>query len=867
MSRWLPPQPQAPSPSPASARPTLQRKSKPAARSEITSTSRVLPRWLSPGTQEPTGPAGSPSAPLGPDQIHQIAAAGVQGNGSPLPHLEELQSAFHPHDLSNVRAFIGGPAQAAADALNAMAYTVGNRIAFATPPSLQLAAHEATHVIQQRDGVHLVGGVGQYGDRFELQADEAASRVRGGNSGEAPFLDGLVGFGAAGTANVQFMGKSSVAELVPAQHAMTPMSPEEAEFELANLDFGRPEALLELAQAIDQVRLPAASGARCILRLSGNEYPLNDWQIHEFRNTARALFIDAARRARTIIDGAIISYEAQQDIDREHYIISSIVRTPIIELLDPGTKLPDFKNTVYDRTRIATESIDSLSESAKALIDAETAARQAHAMVRAYKDKIIASAESCVSQLEIVKETAFLLLAALAIITTGGTAAAIATGAPIVATLGQTTVSFALGIKVDWGRITVDLIGNIILGKFGSWLSKYITKWVITNGVLRWIDAKKVKILVSYIFETEMSQALSASFMSVVTDVYDMLFGKDVSGGDFLTHVAERLLDPKEAFKALFLGALEGAAKSHHEAGKHSDPHKMTVDERVPTNKSPTETTIESYDPSLIVFDEHSPASLELDQQRSQNTKTGTPDVWEFEPNPKTKKGMKKSQSAFDLSEVPVGSPGTGKHGGETTRGAGGVGYHEFTAAEVALGMRTARDFLGKITSSTWNVLADKSLPRDTRIGNRIGNGKKYRITNSDNLDSIRAVSVKANKDLAGTSYDQGHIAGFFLNAGDADVADSLMLNENIVPMHRSVNRAGGDYFRAENAIRQIRKTVRPSDIVTVVVDIQYGGRAIIGRHSGNSIPLPDLFTVQVFVNNVLCVYNGQPSIFQIINP
>lgn len=175
MSRWLPPQPQAPSPSPASARPTLQRKSKPAARSEITSTSRVLPRWLSPGTQEPTVPAGSPSAPLGPDQIHQIAAAGVQGNGSPLPHLEELQSAFHPHDLSNVRAFIGGPAQAAADALNAMAYTVGNRIAFATPPSLQLAAHEATHVIQQRGGVHLVGGVGQTGDAYERQADDVAA--------------------------------------------------------------------------------------------------------------------------------------------------------------------------------------------------------------------------------------------------------------------------------------------------------------------------------------------------------------------------------------------------------------------------------------------------------------------------------------------------------------------------------------------------------------------------------------------------------------------------------------------------------------------------------------------------------------------
>jgi hypothetical protein len=42
---------------------------------------------------------------------------------------------------------------------------------------LHTVAHEEAHVVQQRSGVQLKGGVGEVGDAYEQQADEVADRV------------------------------------------------------------------------------------------------------------------------------------------------------------------------------------------------------------------------------------------------------------------------------------------------------------------------------------------------------------------------------------------------------------------------------------------------------------------------------------------------------------------------------------------------------------------------------------------------------------------------------------------------------------------------------------------------------------------
>jgi hypothetical protein len=111
-----------------------------------------------------------------------------------------VQRAFGRFDLSDVRVATGAPAREASQAIGAAAYTTGDRIAFAETPTLHLVAHEAAHVVQQRAGVDLTGGVGASGDVYERHADQVADAVVRGESAE-PLLAATPGGG--GGAGVQ----------------------------------------------------------------------------------------------------------------------------------------------------------------------------------------------------------------------------------------------------------------------------------------------------------------------------------------------------------------------------------------------------------------------------------------------------------------------------------------------------------------------------------------------------------------------------------------------------------------------------------------------------------------------------------------
>ncbi|HEY0482753.1 MAG TPA: DUF4157 domain-containing protein [Kofleriaceae bacterium] len=133
-----------------------------------------------------------------PAESQAIAGQGVQDGGGPLPHRNQIQALFGRHDVSGISAHVGGPAAAAADQLGATAYATGQHVAFANAPDLHTAAHEAAHVVQQRGGVSLKGGVGAADDPYEHHADAVADRVVAGQSAE-DLLDGAAG-GAASTA-------------------------------------------------------------------------------------------------------------------------------------------------------------------------------------------------------------------------------------------------------------------------------------------------------------------------------------------------------------------------------------------------------------------------------------------------------------------------------------------------------------------------------------------------------------------------------------------------------------------------------------------------------------------------------------------
>jgi hypothetical protein len=136
-----------------------------------------------------------------PGRAQAIADRGVSGAGAAVPHHDRIQRLFGRHDVGHVQAYVGGEASAACDELGARAYATGAQVAFAEPPDLHTAAHELAHVVQQRGGVALAGGVGQAGDAHERHADAVADQVVRGESAEA-LLDAYAG-GASGVRAVQ----------------------------------------------------------------------------------------------------------------------------------------------------------------------------------------------------------------------------------------------------------------------------------------------------------------------------------------------------------------------------------------------------------------------------------------------------------------------------------------------------------------------------------------------------------------------------------------------------------------------------------------------------------------------------------------
>jgi len=130
---------------------------------------------------EAVGPGARVASPA---TIYETAVAGVHGQGALLPHLDRIQASFGRYDVTTVRGHVDGAASQAAREINASAYALDGHVAFDGHPDVFTAAHEAAHIVQQRAGVQLKGGIGAIGDRFERHADAVAGEVVAGRSAE-----------------------------------------------------------------------------------------------------------------------------------------------------------------------------------------------------------------------------------------------------------------------------------------------------------------------------------------------------------------------------------------------------------------------------------------------------------------------------------------------------------------------------------------------------------------------------------------------------------------------------------------------------------------------------------------------------------
>jgi hypothetical protein len=140
-----------------------------------------------------------------------------------------------------------------------------------------------------------------------------------------------------------------------------------------------------------------------------------------------------------------------------------------------------------------------------------------------------------------------------------GTASAanlIATGAPIAATIGSAVTQAALGDKVDWAKVGVDIAVSLILSRFGGKLSHGIFKSMLGSPAVRSAGDLFVGRIVSNILTHEASTAFTTS----VDAVYRKLKGQNVTWDSFTDELIARLSDPKGVVVATVMGAVIAGA-------------------------------------------------------------------------------------------------------------------------------------------------------------------------------------------------------------------------------------------------------------------------------------------------------------------
>jgi hypothetical protein len=118
-----------------------------------------------------------------PPRLAPLASSNVPGAtaGNPLaPHVREaIENTLHV-DLGSVRLHSDAVAQDKAQSLSARAFTFANHIFLGKgehPADLALISHEAAHVVQQQSGAHVQAWSSNRSDRYEREADQAASAV------------------------------------------------------------------------------------------------------------------------------------------------------------------------------------------------------------------------------------------------------------------------------------------------------------------------------------------------------------------------------------------------------------------------------------------------------------------------------------------------------------------------------------------------------------------------------------------------------------------------------------------------------------------------------------------------------------------
>ena len=191
---------------------------------------------------------------------------------------------------------------------------------------------------------------------------------------------------------------------------------------------------------------------------------------------------------------------------------------------------------------------------------ANKALRNAQATWYRYKESNIGGAESIKTGAEYTRDGAKYTLMALATVASGGTALAVATGASVAIDVTEAATKAALGEKVDWGQVAVDVAIQIVLSKFGGKLSSGLMGALQKNPATQKVETQVLRGIVHSLINGVESRTISTYIRALYQNAFTQ--NKPITWSEFIDQLVTQITDPKSIVMDIVLGAVAAKART-----------------------------------------------------------------------------------------------------------------------------------------------------------------------------------------------------------------------------------------------------------------------------------------------------------------
>lgn len=464
------------------------------------------------------------------------------GTGHPLDAKTRsfMESRFG-QDFSKVRVHRDEKATASAQALDAAAYAVGQDVVFGaeryaphTVAGRRLLAHELAHVLQQTRGFALGSAL----EGAEAEATHVAERVVQRSS--ARVWSGV-------PVGVQRQTVAEEARIV--QQSTT------AAHVVQQYGGSATDVLEKQVRALENAAPVSGYPGLFALTVEGRTVQIPQEQLDRVRGEVHRALAAGVRRVDSRIAGGLAGHRYMKQIRKEQWFVGSIS-----DVLG-GVSLPplsiwDAPSAQVEAARAALAA-NRFGEVAATLSRAEASSQKANREYRGYVEGTISGAGSAVTALQVTRDTAFTVNAVLATVATGGAAGAaglIATSTPIAAEVAQQTTEVSIGLRdrIDWGRITVNALVGLVVGRFGGHLGGKLTQRLLASPAFAGVGRAVLARAISH----TITGRGTAVIQSAANTAYSAVRGENVTIDRFVDELAGQLSDPRGIFMDVVLGEL-----------------------------------------------------------------------------------------------------------------------------------------------------------------------------------------------------------------------------------------------------------------------------------------------------------------------